>query len=282
MVFLNAAAAATIDALLLPFRRLPPLAGLAWLSLLSAAAMLIVFKATSRQDRLLEIKRRIHAALFEMRLFADDLPALFRAQGEILVANLGYLRLSLIPMLWMAIPLAVLLAQLQAYYGYAGLAPGQPAIVKVSLRVDAQRTQRLETATGKPAIRLDAPDGLRVETPALWIPGAREMDWRIAADRPGLYVLKVGVHDDEIRKAVRVSDAPGWRSPSRLGPGLFHRLLYPVEPPLPDGAPISAIEVVYPARHFDVLGWHLSWIAVFAGLTMVLAIVLRRPFGVVL
>jgi hypothetical protein len=61
----------------------------------------------------------------------------------------------------------------------------------------------------------------------------------------------------------------------------LNRLLYPLEPPLPDDARIAAIEVVYPARRFAVLGWHLSWLVVFLGLTMVFAMLLRRPFGVV-
>src|SRR6266542_296652 len=267
MALFNAAATAAIDALLFPFHRLPALAGLAWLSLLTAAMMLIVFKRTSRQDRLYQIKRRIHAALFEMRLFADDLPALFRAQGEILAANAGYLRLSFIPLLWIAIPLFVLIAELQTFYGYTGLTPGQPAIVKVSLRDGAGQPHRLEAPTGKPAMHLEAPDGLRVETPALWIPRAREIDWRVAADRPGEYLLKLDVGDGEITKAVRVSDTPGWRSSFRVGPGLLNRLLYPLEPPLADGLPIAAIEVVYPARRFTVLGWHVSWLVVFLGLT---------------
>ena len=49
--------------------------------------------------------RRLHAALFEIRLFNDDLSAIFRAQAEMLRHNLTYLRLSLVPMIWMFVPL---------------------------------------------------------------------------------------------------------------------------------------------------------------------------------
>ena len=56
--------------------------------------MLIVFKKTSNQARLEAVKKQIHACLFELRLFSDDLPAILRAQGEILRHNLRYLGLS--------------------------------------------------------------------------------------------------------------------------------------------------------------------------------------------
>jgi hypothetical protein len=275
MTYLNAIAGAVVDAFLLPFEQLPAAVGLAAVSLLTAIGMLLVFKATSRQDRLGDVKRQIHAALFEMRLFADDLPALFRAQGEILLCNLRYLRLSLVPLLWMLLPLTLLVAQLQMYYGYSGLEPGRPVIVKVTLGAGA--------ATGsKPPVGLDAPDGIRVETPALWIPSLREMDWRIVADRIGDYDLTVRVAQDEATKAVRVSEGPGRRSPMRVERGLLVQLLYPAEPPLPDDIPIEAIEIAYPGRTISLFGWGLHWLVVFFLLTLLFALALRKRLGVVI
>ena len=71
--------------------------GLAVVSLATAILMLLSFKRTSNQTRLAAVKRQIHAAIFEIRLFNDDLRAIFRAQREILRHNLTYLRLSLRP-----------------------------------------------------------------------------------------------------------------------------------------------------------------------------------------
>ncbi len=282
MTYLNAIAGAMVDALLLPFERLPAAVGLAAVSLLTAVGMLLVFKATSRQDRLGDVKRQIHAALFEMRLFADDLPALFRAQGEILLCNLRYLRLSLVPLLWMLLPLTLLVAQLQMYYGYSGLEPGRSVIVKVRLGAAALAGGAGSDTEPKPPVSLDAPDGIRVETPALWIPSLREMDWRIAADRAGDYQLTVRVARDEATKALRVSDGPGRRSPVRVARGLLAQLLYPAEPPFPDDTPIEAIEIAYPGRSVSLFGWDLHWLVVFFLLTMLFALALRRRLGVVI
>ena len=60
-----------------------------------------------------------------------------RAQVDILRHNLTYVRLSLAPMLWMFVPLLLLIAQLQFYYGYDGLVPGQSALVKVRVKQGA-------------------------------------------------------------------------------------------------------------------------------------------------
>src|SRR5215510_7874498 len=123
-----------LDVLLSPFRPLPPMVGLSVVSLATAFGVIMAFRATSNQQGLTDVKRRIAAALFEIRLFNDDLAAVFRAQGELLRHNLTYLRLSLVPMLWMIVPIAILVAQLDARYGYTGLKPGEPVLLKVSLR----------------------------------------------------------------------------------------------------------------------------------------------------
>src|SRR5262249_40049636 len=125
-----------VDLALAPFRSLPALVGLAAVSLVVAVFMLLVLKRVSDQQRLAGVKRRITACLFEIRLFSDDLPAIFRAQGEILRHNLTYMRLSLSPkiLLAMVVPVVLLVVQLQFHYGYEGLRPGQTVLVKVNLK----------------------------------------------------------------------------------------------------------------------------------------------------
>ena len=113
MNFIHAPLRALFDLLLYPFRSLPAIVGLTVVSLLVSIAMLLIFKRTSNQERLDSVKRQIHAGLFEIRLFNDDIRAIFRAQFEVLRHNLNYLRLSLVPMLWMVVPLFLVVAQLQ-------------------------------------------------------------------------------------------------------------------------------------------------------------------------
>jgi hypothetical protein len=252
---------------------MPALLSLSAISLATAVVLLLAVRYTSDQPRIAAVKRDIRAGLFEIRLFNDDLRAILRAQGEILRHNLTYLRLSAVPLLWVLIPLVLLMGQLQAYYGYDGLHAGTTALVKVELA---------EAAGAAPEVRLAAPAGIRIETPAVWIPSLREAAWRITAWQPGHHELAIAVNGTGATKRVRVGGELARRSPYRLEPGVLNWILYPAEPALPAGGSIRSIEVTYPDRTILFLGWEMHWMVVFFVLTLIFAFLLRRPFGVVL
>jgi uncharacterized membrane protein (DUF106 family) len=279
VTILNAFLASAFDILLFPFRQLPPIAGLAVVSLLTAAGMLFVFRATSDQRRIAQVKRAMVAALFEIRLFNDDLPALFRAQGEMLKQNAAYLRLSLVPMLWMIVPIGLVVAQLEFQYGYAGLTPGQPALVKARLR-PATTPQPATEAGSAPATSLEAPTQIRVLTPGAWFPATQEVIWRVTPDVPGEYVLNARIDGGTFTKTVDATDRVVRRSPLRVSAGFLNQLIYPAERPLPDGGIVTSISVGYPSRAIRVLGWDLPWVIVYIVLSMAFALALRKPFGV--
>ena len=281
MTILNALLASAFDLLLFPFRQLPPIVGLSVVSLLTAAGMLLVFRAKSDQQRIEQVKRAMVAALFEIRLFNDDLPALFRAQGEMLKQNAAYLRLSLVPMLWMIVPIGLIAAQLEFQYGYAGLTPGQPALVKARVRQSA--TPLAEPAAVSPpvsAASLEAPKEIRVLTAGAWFPATQEIIWRVMADVPGEYVLNAKVDGGTFTKTVDATDRVVRRSPVRVAAGFMNQMMYPAEPPLPDGGIVTSISVGYPSRAIRVLRWDLPWVIVYLVLSMAFAVALRKPFGV--
>jgi hypothetical protein len=265
---LNRAVGGLIDLLLLPFRGLPAWVGLAFVSALAAILMLLVFKATSDQKRLARTKKLIQASILEIRLFNEEPRLVLAAQADVLRQSFRYIGLTLVPLLWMALPLLLLMTQLQARYGYRGLDVGESAIVKVHL-VNAH-------AFDAP-IMLEVEDGLDVQTPRLSIPSQREADWRIAARSPGEHLLRLSVGSEVMTKTVLVSDHTARRSIRRPGPNVLQQILYPVEPPLSGAAGISAIEVRYAEGRVSLLGWEVHWIIAFFILTLVWAFALRRP-----
>jgi hypothetical protein len=281
VTILNALLASAFDLLLFPFRQLPPIVGLSVVSLLTAAGMLLVFRAKSDQQRIEQVKRAMVAALFEIRLFNDDLPALFRAQGEMLKQNAAYLRLSLVPMLWMIVPIGLIAAQLEFQYGYAGLTPGQPALVKAHLR--QATTPLAEPAAVSPpasAASLEVPKEIRVLTAGAWFPATQEIIWRVMADVPGEYVVNAKFDGGTFSKTVDATDRVVRRSPVRVATGFMNQMMYPAEPPLPDGGIVTSISVGYPSRAIRVLRWDLPWAFVYLVLSMAFAVALRKPFGV--
>jgi uncharacterized membrane protein (DUF106 family) len=286
---LNALLARTFDLLLAPFRQLPPIAGLVVVSLATAVAMLLIFRKTSDQARLAAVKRQIHAAIFEIRLFNDDLRAIFRAQGEILRHNLTYLRLSLVPMLWLIAPLVLVIAQLQFHYGYGGLDPGKPVLLTAHLRdggslasTSTPEVARASTADREPVAVLEAPPEIVVHTPAVWIPATREVIWRIAPRAAGAYELQLRLGQERFTKSVQVSNAVLRRSPVRLEAGFLNQLLYPAEPPLPADGSLTSISLAYPEQNVRLLGWEIHWMIVYFALSMIFAFALRKRFNVTL
>jgi hypothetical protein len=270
MSYVNAALRPVFDLLLAPFAGLPPIVSLAVVSFVTAVFMLIVFKRTSNQAALADVKRRIHAGLFEIRLFNDDIRAILRAQTEILRTNVTYLKLSLVPMVWILPPLVLVIAQLQFHYGYEGLRPGDTTLLEVDLKPGAV------SDGARPGARLELPSGLRAEGGEVWIPSESQLVWRLAAEQGGDF--EIGVEIDgasPVAKTVRVTDRTVRLSPVRVDPSFLSQLIYPAEPALSAEGPIHAIHVRYPDRAVSVLGLGMHWMIPFFALSIAFAFALR-------
>ena len=274
MHILNTVLGGLVEGLLSPFREFPPLVGLTVVSLVTGVAVLLVVKATSNQQGIKAVKRKIAAGIFEIRLFNDDPRAILRAQADILRHSFTYMGLNLVPVLWMIVPLVLVIIQLQSLYGYAGPEPGGTTLVKVVFNSDAPSVA--------PDVSLEADPGIGVETPLLWIPSLREAAWRIAVRHPGEHELRVRIGDNVLSKHVLVSEAVVRRSPVRPSDGFIDQLLNPVERPLQGDLPIESITVMYPEASMGFLFWEAHWLVVYFVLSVLVAVALQRPFGVVL
>jgi hypothetical protein len=248
---------------------LPATVTLALFAAVTAVGLLLVIRTSSDQHALAAVKRQMHADLLEIRLFNDDLAAMFRAERAFLRHNATYLRLSLVPSLWTIIPVVIAMPHLEAYFGYRGPAIGQSILVTAQLASHAD-----------PEARLDLPAGVRAETPPVWVPALQQVVWRLTADANGDYRLRLRIGAESFDKMLSVSDRLTRRSPTRTGAGLLDGWAHPSEGPLPTAAPVQSIRIEYPDRDFDILGWRVSWFVVFVGEVILLGALLKRPLRV--
>lgn len=267
MSLLNRLVAMVLEAVLWPFRGLPPLVGLAFMALLTAVVVLLVYRKTSDQDGIAAVRRRIVASLLEMRLFRDDLLVVLRAQGRVLRASFRYFRYSLVPLVWVLLPLVVLFIHLDRIYGYEPLVPGETAIVSL-------------VAEDVEGVALKAGPGLALETPALRVPGSQEAQWRIRGLVPGDHTVTVEASGDEVTKEVTVGSGPTPLSPTRPSSGVFDQLLHPGENPVPAGASVHGITVHYRRATVSFLGWQTHWVIPFLVLTIVFGFAMQKPLRV--
>lgn len=272
MTVVNAIMTAIFDALLRPFSGVSPWYGIAVVSLLTSVVMLFVFRYTSNQRAIRQAKDRIRAHLLEVRLYRDDVGVLLRAQKDILLNNLRYLGHSLVPLAAMIVPVVLILVQLNAHYGYRPLQPGESVILAATFRPGADLDAE--------SPRLVVPDGLRVETPALHIPALAEVDWRIGAERPDRYTVRIAVGGQQFEKEVVVSRSGTRVSPRRVGSGLLDAMTNPGEKPLPPGSPLRVIAVQHEPAALPLLRWNVHWLVAFFVLSIGFGFALKGVFRV--
>lgn len=276
MAALNAILRPLFDAILAPMAGWPAWIGILLWSIPVSIFALWIFKKSSNQDRIAAVKAKIHACLFEIRLFNDDIRAIFRAQWEIMGHVLHYQALALKPMLWILPPLVLIMVHLHAFYGFRGLQPGDEALVTAAVS-DSDLPSR-------PNIELRVPEGVVLETPGVWAADLGQMAWRIRAEEPGDYSLLVLNDGAEAVKKLRVTDRTERLSPERPGASFWGQLEWPSEAPLPKESGLRVVTLSYPEATVAFMGLEMesqwAWMILFFVLTMVIALALKKPMGV--
>lgn len=273
MGIVNLISGGIFDVLLYPFRGLSPWFGMVFVSLITAFLMLWVFKLTSDQDGIRKAKNAIKAHLLELRLFKDNMRISLQAQGRILRANLRYIACNSKPMLVMVVPLLLILAQLNLWFGAAPLKPGEETLVKLGLARGAD-VLALDVA-------LEPSPGLSVESPAVRIPDGQEIGWRIRATGQGPVSLVFRVAGRTLTKPLAVA-GPRLSKVSTLTVGrlLLKQLLYPGERSLPADTPVTSIEVLYPGRSLGFFGLSVHWLVAYFVLSIIFGFAFKGVFKV--
>lgn len=256
-----------------PFRNMSPWIGMFLVSFLTALLMLCVFRFTSNQQGIKNVKNKIKAHLLELRLFKDSLNISLKAQGKILRYNLKYISYSAKPLLVMIIPLILILIQLNLWFGYDSLKVGQKAILKAELEKDKSLLDM--------EFKIEASSGLVVETLPLRIEDKGEVNWRFRAEEAGVHELALTVNGYKVEKQVAVSQ----RSLSKISPvkirrNLIDELFYPGEAPLPGNIPVRSVEITYLAKPMNFFGWRLHWIIVYFALSILFGFAFKGFFKV--
>jgi len=268
MDLFNGAINAILRAFFTAFSWAPPIVGLALLSVLVSIGMLWVYQKTSNQEKIRAVKRRLHALLLEMRVYADEPRVTLRTQRALLAANVRYMGLALRPAMWMAIPVALLLVHLEAFYGRAPLPPGKEAIVTAALRGPGSG----------PAPELLPPAGVEVSAPPVRILDQGQVSWRVrpVGDVSGELRFRIGGRT--IAKTIEAGGRPRFIPGKSVRP-LFSALWHPDEPRI-EAEDVEWVEIRYPDADVALWGIRMNWLVWFVIISMLAALALRKRFGV--
>lgn len=280
MWIFNSAFGKIFNLVFFPFRSMNPWIGMILISFLTALLMLFIFRFTSNQEGIRRVKNKIKAHLLELRLFKDSLSLSFKAQGNILQNNLKYISYSAKPLLVMIIPLILILIQLNLWFGYEALTPGQETILKVELEEDHNPLD-LDLA-------LEPSTGFDIQTPPLRMEEERKINWRLKAREKGVHDLILMVNGQRLTKKVAIAQKPLSKiSPLKISRNFINELINPGESPIPGDLPIKAIEIRYSAKKMNLFGWNIPWLlgippwlTVYFVLSIILGFVLKGIFKV--
>jgi hypothetical protein len=124
----------------------------------------LVFRRFTERAAIRRSVNRILAHVMELGLFLDSPGLVLGAQRDLLRENVRLLRLVLVP----AALLAALCVPMYAFYGHGPLATGETSVVTIQLKGDVM-----------PEIRLEAPEGIAVETPGVRMLHDHQISWRV-------------------------------------------------------------------------------------------------------
>jgi uncharacterized membrane protein (DUF106 family) len=280
MWIFNSVIGKIFDLIFFFFRGMNPWMGMIIISFLTALLMLFVFRFTSNQEGIRLVKNKIKAHLLELRLFKDSLSLSFKAQGNILRYNLKYISYSTKPLLVMIIPLILILIQLNIWFGYEALTPGQETILKVKLE---EGHSPLDIS-----LSLEPSSGFDIQTLPLRIEEEMEISWRLQAGEKGVHDLALIINGQRLIKKLAVAQKPLSKiSPLKVRRNFINELMNPGESPFSRELPIKTIEVKYPAKDISLFGWSIPWLlgippwlVVYFVLSIILGFILKGIFKV--
>ncbi len=246
---------------------LSPALTLTILSAVIGVLMLFIWRYTSNQAAIADVRRKIAANLLATRLFKDNVAVSFRAQRQIVWQALRLLAHSIRPTIIMAVPFILVMVQIGLRYEH------RPALVGQPVRVTA--TLKPGHAPDGEGDRLSLPDGLsRDRNDPCRAEALRTVDWRITPQRAGVFMLEFGVGQDAIRMPIWSGDRLERLSRQRGG-SFWDRLLYSAEPAIPERSIFESITIHYPNRKTPIFGMNIHWLVTLLVLSIFFALLFK-------
>lgn len=218
-------------------------------SVLVGALAMWTLRRLADREALRRTANRIQAHLLEFWLFVDEPSLVWKSWKGLLVANLRFLRLLLVPLVILSVPMTPLFFCLDAFYGSAPLRVGEAALVTVAIN------EPLERLSPPPVLK--APEGMVVESPPVRVFSQRQISWRIRPQRPLSGEFEWMLAGREVQKSVEAGQGRRYLSRKRTR-SLLELVRYPTEAPLAAG-PVDWIEVSYPSATVPFLGLEAHW-----------------------
>ncbi len=270
-LWLSAVANTLGRVLLAPVALLPGWVSTTVISAATGVFLLAIFKYTSNQRAIKRVRDDINAHLLALKLFKESAGVSLKAQGRILMGACRLFVLAIVPILIMALPVTLLLAQLALWYQARPLETGEDTVITLNLNDS--------TGSSWPAVILRPTDFVEVIAGPVRVQSKHEICWNVRPSKSGSHQLGFEIGGQVYLKEMAAGD--GFMQVSRLRPGWdwLSILLNPGELPFGPNDPVRSIEIDYPER----LSWTCgtdSWVIYWFFVSMLAALCFHRALNV--
>jgi len=243
------------------------------LSALIGVLMLLLYKWSTDQDKLVAARRVLTGRVYEMGLYQDHLRVLLKIQRDLALANLRYLRCSLPALAVIILPMILILVQLDARYGRRPFLPGEVTLLRAELGPG--------TANLLEGIRLEAPAGVAIETAPVRDFRAGTAVWRLRAVTEGRHEVRVLLTDGRAAaKTFVVGDGAPRLAATREHESLGRLLFNPAEAPLPGDSPVRSLTLTVPRRELNYAGVRTNWLVALIVFSLAAGLAVKDLFRV--
>lgn len=243
------------------------------LSVLTGVIMLLLFKWSTNQDKLVAARQVLTGRIYEMGLYQDHLSVLGKIQKDLALANLKYIRWSLPALLVVIPPMIFILAQMDARFGHRPFEVGESALVTVT--VEEGQTALLDE------LQLQASEGVLVATRPLRDPAHNLARWRIRVEDLGEHRLRLQLPGGPtVTKELVAGDGAPRLAKVREKESLRRALLNPAESPLDSESPIHSIALTLPGRELHYGPAKMNWLVALIAFSMAAGLALKDVFKV--
>ncbi len=258
-----------LDILLLPFRSLPSIWGLLFISLLTGIGMISIFRLTSNQEKISRLRKKMLGEIFGILLHVSSPATVMKFAGRLIWSNTLYLLYIIKPLLVIAIPFMLIWGQLDARYGTDIVDQNTSVTVTVEYEDSLPERDNI-TLIG---------NGIEIIQPLVMVDTLRQVSFRIILEDGTIGSLDVNGTSSTVGKTGTWNGAlilRGFDTENSL-----KRLFCPwVDKGVVSGdGPISGWYSLKTVR-YEVLGGHWSWLAVFLVFSSISAIAGAKIFDV--
>jgi uncharacterized membrane protein (DUF106 family) len=233
---------------------LPPWLGVLLLSFAISLMVVIIYKFTTDQNLMKQLKEEMQAFQKEMKELRDHPEKALEVQGKAMETNMKYMMQSFRSTLFTMLPIILIFGWLNAHLAFAALAPGQEFPVELKFN---------QGVTG--TITTLAPDGLELTTDGNKTISDGSAIFTFKGDTEGAHTLAFRFGNKDYTKDVLITSSRNY------------------DPPIdtfPDGDVKSITVGLKKLVVTNLFGWQIGWLGTYILWSLLFSIVLRKLLNV--